>query len=162
MFWNKTECIFNKVINWIPASFNKMAAKDEMFALAKDARIQMKNLKMMIQIFLAHLLKVCWLCLIPYFCICILSENSLSLAKVYTLSSLAYIIASSLPNVAGIGPLEYAYILLFSFYISAPIPSISLILYRTSSYYFLFLISTAIFMKVKHEIFHDKISLTKI
>ena len=162
VFWNKTERIFNKIMDWIPASFNKMAAKDEMFALARGAREQMKNSKMMAQIFLAHLLKVCWLCLIPYFCIQVVSDVSLSFSQIYTLSSLAYIIASSLPNVAGIGPLEYAYIILFSFYVTAPVPSTSLILYRTSSFYFLFVISAFMFMKIKNELFHEKISLTKI
>ena len=145
IFWKRTEWIFQKLSRF----FKSEESKKEMQQLAFFAKEQLKNKKMTIKALLAHQIKVMWLCAIPYFCLFVLHETSLGFFKVYALSSLAYIIASSLPNVAGIGPLEYAYIVLFTFYLPGPLVSTSLLLYRIFSFYFLVIISTFVFLRLR-------------
>ena len=152
IFWHKTEWIFIQ----LSKLFKKEETRQELQQLADNAQDQLTNIHQDLVALLAHGIKVMWLCAIPYFCLAVLHETSLGFAKIYTLSSLAYIIASSLPNVAGIGPLEYAYLVLFSYYISGSASSASLLLYRIFSFYLLFVISTFVFMHLKKILWTDK------
>lgn len=131
---------------------HKDAWKQELLQISYEAKRQTHNRKYVQKVLLAHFIKVCWMCFIPVICFYILDCNALNLLQIYALSSLANIIASSLPNVAGMGPLEYAFIVLFSFYLPSADVSCSLLLYRISSYYLLFIISSFIFMQIKNQL----------
>ena len=134
---------------WIEKWVHKETWKNELLQISLESKRQATNTKYIYKVFLAHFVKVCWMCFIPVFCFRILHVDAMTVLQIYALSSLANIIASSLPNVAGIGPLEYAFIVLFTFYLPAATVSASLILYRISSYYLLFLVSSFIFMHIK-------------
>ena len=144
IFWDKSK--------WI-LKIKKESIQKELLMIASVAREQLSNFKFNIYMFLSHFIKVMWLCVIPYFCIRVLVNPSIQFIQIYVLSSLAYILASSLPNVAGIGPLEFAYMTLFGLYLPGAIVSTSLILYRFFSFYLLFIISTFVFLRIKKYIF---------
>ena len=143
--------IFLDKSKWIH-KIKKEALQEELLLMAKQAKNQLCDRRKNLSMFFVHSLKVMWLCVIPYFCIRVLQDSTLNFIQIYALSSLAYILASSLPNVAGIGPLEFAYITLFSTFISGSIVSTSLILYRFFSFYILFIISTFAFVRIKKSI----------
>ena len=143
IFWDKSK--------WI-LKIKKESLQKELLMIATVARNQLSNMKYNFYMFLAHFIKVIWLCMIPYFCIRVLKKPAISGIQIYVLSSLAYIVASSLPNVAGVGPLEFAYITLFTLFMPGSIVSTSLILYRFFSFYLLFIISTFVFLRIKKRV----------
>ena len=71
----------------------------------------------------------------------------LSFAEVQLLSSLMLLITSALPNVAGVGPMEFAFLLLFSPWAGTAAASSALVLYRVAMYFFPFLLSVITFLR---------------
>ena len=63
------------------------------------------------------------------------------------LASLMLLITSALPNVAGVGPMEFAFLLLFVPWADTAIASSALVLYRVATYFFPFLLSVIVFLR---------------
>ena len=63
------------------------------------------------------------------------------------LASLMLLITSALPNVAGVGPMEFAFLLLFAPWADTAIASSALVLYRVATYFFPFLLSVIVFLR---------------
>lgn len=78
-----------------------------------------------------------------YFTFRFLGIDALPMARVQLLASLMLMISSALPNVAGVGPAEFTFLLLFSRFMQDTQASSALILYRTATYFFPFLLSAA-------------------
>lgn len=57
------------------------------------------------------------------------------------------LITSALPNVAGVGPMEFAFLLLFAPWADTAIASSALVLYRVATYFFPFLLSVIVFLR---------------
>lgn len=85
--------------------------------------------------------KLCVLFSIPWICLKFLGVSELSFLHVQLLASVMVLITSALPNVAGLGPTEFAFLLLFAPCIGASQAAIALILYRVATYYVPFLVS---------------------
>lgn len=69
---------------------------------------------------------------------------AVSLAKLFVLYSIPY---AALPNVAGVGPMEFAFLLLFAPWADTAIASSALVLYRVATYFFPFLLSVIVFLR---------------
>ena len=93
------------------------------------------------------LLKLFVLYSIPYFALRLAGCTALSFAEVQELSSLMLLITSALPNVAGVGPTEFAFLLLFSSWAGTAEASSALVLYRVATYFFPFLLSVFAFLR---------------
>ena len=93
------------------------------------------------------LLKLFVLYSIPYFALRLAGCTALSFAEVQELSSLMLLITSALPNVAGVGPMEFAFLLLFSPWAGTAAASSALVLYRVATYFFPFLLSVITFLR---------------
>ena len=93
------------------------------------------------------LLKLFVLYSIPYFALRLAGCTVLSFAEVQLLSSLMLLITSALPNVAGVGPTEFAFLLLFSSWAGTAEASSALVLYRVATYFFPFLLSVFAFLR---------------
>lgn len=78
---------------------------------------------------------------IPYLCMRAIGIDYFSLIQIQTLSALAHVISNALPNIAGMGSVEAAFLLLFSCYMDAADVSSVLVLYRLSTYFVPFLLS---------------------
>lgn len=63
-----------------------------------------------------------------------------------------FLIIGVLPNVAGIGPTEFSFLLLFSPYTGRGMASSALILFRISTYFCPFLVSLIVFIKLRKYI----------
>ena len=63
------------------------------------------------------------------------------------LAALMLLITSALPNVAGVGPMEFAFLLLFAPWADTAIASSALVLYRVATYFFPFLLSVIVFLR---------------
>lgn len=93
------------------------------------------------------LLKLFVLYSIPYLALRLAGCTALSFAEVQLLSSLMLLITSALPNVAGVGPMEFAFLLLFSPWAGTAAASSALVLYRVAMYFFPFLLSVITFLR---------------
>ena len=93
------------------------------------------------------LLKLFVLYSIPYLALRLAGCTALSFAEVQLLSSLMLLITSALPNVAGVGPMEFAFLLLFAPWADTAIASSALVLYRVATYFFPFLLSVIVFLR---------------
>lgn len=60
---------------------------------------------------------------------------------------LMLLITSALPNVAGVGPMEFAFLLLFAPWADTAIASSALVLYRVATYFVPFLLSVIVFLR---------------
>ena len=85
---------------------------------------------------------------IPYLCIRAIGIDYFSLIQIQTLSALAHVISNALPNIAGMGSVEAAFLLLFSCYMDAADVSSVLVLYRLSTYFVPFLLSAFVTEKI--------------
>lgn len=86
-------------------------------------------------------LKLFCLYSIPFLCFRMLNISLLSFGRVQLLAALMHLISNALPNVAGVGPVEFAFLLIFSNYVDYAQTSSALILYRTATYFFPFAVS---------------------
>lgn len=93
------------------------------------------------------LLKLFVLYSIPYLALRLAGCTALSFAEVQLLSSLMLLITSALPNVAGVGPMEFAFLLLFSPWRARRQLRRALVLYRVATYFFPFLLSVITFLR---------------
>lgn len=99
------------------------------------------------------LLKLFVLYSIPYLALRLAGCTALSFAEVQLLSSLMLLITSALPNVAGVGPTEFAFLLLFAPWAGTAEASSALVLYRVATYFFPFLLSIFAFLREeKHSL----------
>ena len=73
--------------------------------------------------------------------------TALNFAQAQMLASLMLLITSALPNVAGVGPMEFAFLLLFAPWADTAIASSALVLYRVATYFFPFLLSVIVFLR---------------
>ena len=80
--------------------------------------------------------------------------STLSFWQVQLLAALIYLISNALPNVAGVGPVEFAFMLIFSHYIEYAQASSALILYRIATFFFPFILSIFVFLAVQKRTFH--------
>ena len=105
-----------------------------------------------ISIIIINILKLFLLYSIPFICIKVLGFSGLTFTETHILSSIMLLIIGVLPNVAGIGPTEFAFLMLFSTFLGKIQAPSALILYRIATYFFPFLLSILVFLKIKNSI----------
>lgn len=111
----------------------------------------LKNKRMVLMTLFAHIIKLLILYAVPYVCIQMLGGNPISLSQSELLTALIFLIAGALPNIAGIGPIEVGFLLLFSTLLGDAMTASSLLLFRIATYYFPFLVSAAVFLGVQNR-----------
>ena len=84
---------------------------------------------------------------IPYAALRLVGCTTLNFAQAQLLASLMLLITSALPNVAGVGPMEFAFLLLFAPWADTAIASSALVLYHVATYFFPFLLSVIVFLR---------------
>ena len=81
-----------------------------------------------------------------------LGLSGLSFWQVQMLTTLMHLISNALPNVAGVGPVEFAFVLIFSHYMEYAQASSALILYRIATFFFPFILSVIVFLRVQKRV----------
>lgn len=115
-------------------------------ALYLESRSFFRDRRTLLLIFLLDLLKVLLSCTIPYLC-----QRALHLAggpapaQSMTLAALMTLMAHSLPNISGMGPAEFSFMLLFSPYLGENSAAV-LLLFRLVTYYAQFLLGCGVFL----------------
>lgn len=92
------------------------------------------------------LAKLFVLYMIPYAALRLLGCTALTFGQAQLLAALMLLITNALPNVAGVGPMEFAFLLLFAPWSDTTVASSALVLYRVATYFFPFLLSVIVFL----------------
>lgn len=82
--------------------------------------------------------------------------SGLSLWRMQLLGGLMHMIVNALPNVAGMGPAEFAFLLIFANYMNYGQLSSALILYRTATFFFPFVVSVFVLLAAQKHRSHNK------
>ena len=106
--------------------------------LGTESRRLLEDKKRCLAIFALHALKLFLLFCIPYLCIRFMGLTPLRFEQVQLLTSLMLFLSNALPNVAGMGSIETAFLLLYSSFLPQGEGMSVLMLYRIASYYMVF------------------------
>ena len=109
--------------------------QQQLDVLGEESRLLLADKRRCVQIFALHALKLFLLFCIPWLCIRFMQLSPLAFARVQLLTSLMLFLSNALPNVAGMGSIETAFLLLYSGFLPQGETMSVLMLYRIASYY---------------------------
>lgn len=117
--------------------------------LYAESKEMLRNCTCCRKAMILNFLKLFWLFMIPFLSMRALNISSMTFGKTQTLSAIMLLLIGVLPNVSGAGPAEFAFLLLFTPLIGRISAFSALILYRVATYFFPFLLSIGVFLKVR-------------
>ena len=130
-------------------------------ALYTESQKILRNRSCLLKMIVLNVLKLFCLYSIPFLCFRMLNISVLSFWRVHLLAALMYLITNALPNVAGMGPTEFAFILIFSYYLEYAQAMSALILFRIATFFFPFILSLIVFLNVQKHILNDDRQVNK-
>lgn len=125
---------------------------DNLRSLFDEAQALLKDRPRCLRALGLNGVKLFCLYLTVYLSLRLLGVSSLPLWRVQLLSAVMLLIVSALPNVAGAGPAEFAFFLIFSQYMPSAQASSALILYRSATYFLPFLVSVPVFLRAQRRL----------
>ncbi len=131
----------------------KFKIQQNVEALYRETRALIHNRKNVFKIFLLEMGKLTVFCVIPFACARVLKIQDVSLLQILSLSALMFLITNAIPNVAGMGPAEFSFLLVFSGCMGDSALS-ALMLYRLVTYYIPFLVSSVWVLCIQHRLMH--------
>lgn len=130
----------------------KKVWKGNLESLYSESRNMLHNHRCCLKLIFLDTLKLSCLYMIPFLCIRVIGVSRVTFEEALALSALMILLVGVLPSVAGIGPTEATFLLLFSGCIGRAPASAALILYRIATYFFPFIISIGVFFKIEKKI----------
>ncbi len=153
--WEKIREFAFRLIRKLPEkgkwSTRKTVWQDNLNRLFTESRQLLQNKKSICKLLLLNFLKLTVLYTVPFVCMKILGVQPYGLSRIQALASLMFLISNTLPNIAGIGSVEFAFFLVFSRCLG-PLTMPALILYRLSTYYFPFFLSIFWFLSIHRKL----------
>lgn len=125
---------------------------EQLDVLGTESRLLLADKARCVQIFALQALKLFLLFCLPWLCIRFMQLSPLSFARVQLLTSLMLFVSNALPNVAGMGSIETAFLLLYSSFLPSGEVMSVLMLYRIASYYFVFAASAVGFFLAQRRL----------
>lgn len=104
--------------------------------LGEESRRLLADKRRCVLLILLQAVKLFGLFCLPYLCIRFMGLSPLRFEQVQLLSSLVLFLSNALPNVAGMGSVETAFLLVFGCFLTQGETMSVLMLYRIASYYF--------------------------
>ena len=111
---------------------------EQLDVLSTESRRLLADKPRCVKIFALQAVKLFGLFCLPYLCIRFMNLSPLGFWQVQLLTSLVLFVSNALPNVAGMGSIETAFILVFGSFLQQGEMMSVLMLYRIASYYFVF------------------------
>lgn len=151
--WNKIQEFLLWVVGKLPDTGKwkerKVLWSRNLEALYEESRNILGNRSCRRKIIFFDLIKLSCLYMIPFFCMKILNISGPAMGRSLALASIMVVIVGIIPNIAGIGPAEFAFLMVFAPYTGRVPASSAMILYRIITYFFPFVLSIGAFLKVK-------------
>ena len=141
--WEKIHRLACLGIDRLPKSWetHKGVWKENLDALYTQSQRLLHDRRRLGQVLVWNILKLFCLYLTLFLSVRMVGVSGLSLWQIQLLGGLMHMIVNALPNVAGMGPAEVAFLLIFSGYMEYGQLSSALILYRTATFFFPFVLS---------------------
>ena len=111
---------------------------EQLEVLSTESRRLLADKPRCLKIFALQALKLFGLFCLPYLCIRFMGLSPLGFWQVQLLTSLMLFVSNALPNVAGMGSIETAFLLVFGSFLERGEVMSVLMLYRIASYYVVF------------------------
>ena len=111
---------------------------EQLEVLSTESRRLLADKPRCLKIFALQALKLFGLFCLPYLCIRFMGLSPLGFWQVQLLTSLMLFVSNALPNVAGMGSIETAFLLVFGSFLEQGEVMSVLMLYRIASYYVVF------------------------
>lgn len=124
--------------------------------LNRASREILHNRSCRIHVLMLNFVKLAGMCAIPAICVCLAGAVPLPIMRVEMLTAIMLLITGALPNVAGVGPTEFGFLLLFSELLGTGQAAAVLVLYRISTYYIPFALSIPIFLRIQRRYISGK------
>lgn len=146
--WDKVRQLMRRLLDCLPRN-EKWQCRKEKLMMNVDAmyRAAYALKRQSINVWAAfafHSLKLLWMDFIPVLCLHMMGISTLTTGKAMGLAALCLVLAGACPNVAGIGPTELAFLMLYGPCVGQTQASSLLILFRCATYFFPFLIGAGV------------------
>ena len=137
--WSGIQRAALRLIEWLPDTdkWNRRreTCREQLQAVYVESHALFANRACCVKILALNAVKLFTLYAIPCLCMRILDVESPGFCQMQALAAVMLFLISILPNVAGMGPTELAFLLIFSPYVGEGTAASALILYRISTYY---------------------------
>ena len=151
--WSKAHMAAGRLVSLLPDRGKwprrKASLQEQLDNLYCGTGSFLKNKRVVLAAFLVHMLKLLILCSVPHACLRMLELPELPLLQIQLLTALILLLSGAIPNVAGIGPIEAGFFLMFSPLLGNAGTASALLLFRIATYYFPFLVSVIVFLTVQ-------------
>ena len=157
--WKKVQRLASWVIGHFPNTkkweSRKHLWRANLSALYMESQQLLRDGRCLIQVLAWNVLKLCCLYTIPFLAMKMLGISGPAFWQVQLLTALMHLISNALPNVAGVGPVEFAFVMIFSHYMEYAQASSALVLYRVATFFFPFVLSIFVFLRVQKRVLND-------
>lgn len=157
--WDRIQRLAAWLIDHLPETEkwddHKHLWKSNLTALYAESKQLLHDRWCILKVLGLNILKLVCLYSIPFFIMRMLGIAALSFWQVQLLTALMHLISNALPNVAGVGPVEFTFVLVFSHYVEYTQASSALILYRVATFFFPFVLSIFVFLRVQKRVMND-------
>lgn len=159
--WRRVQRLACRGIDRLPEAgkwgARKAAWKVDLSALYAQSRRLLHDRNRLCRVLAWNSLKLFCLYLTLFLSFRVVGVSALPLWRVQLLGGLMHIIVSALPNLAGMGPAELSFWLIFSRYMEYGQLSSALILYRTATFFAPFAFSAAVFFAIQRRVMAGRI-----
>ena len=128
---------------WAAAAKKIRHQLDGMYA---ETTACVKDRKKLLPVLAVDIVKLSLYCSIPFVCTRMLNAGPIGLMQAEVLTALMLLMSGAVPNVAGLGPIEVLFYMLYRPFLGEAAASSALLLFRIATYYFPFIISVVVFL----------------
>ncbi|MGM9662369.1 MAG: YbhN family protein [Oscillospiraceae bacterium] len=157
--WEKVQRLALWLVDRLPDTGKwegrKRLWRTNLTALYAESRHLLRDRRRLCKVLALNVLKLLCLYSVPFLCMRMLGIAGPSFWHTQLLTALMHLISNALPNVAGMGPVELAFVMIFSHYIEYAQASSALLLYRVATFFFPFLLSILVFLRVQKRMLND-------
>lgn len=125
---------------------------EQLNELGGESRRLLANKPLCLRLLGIQLVKLSLLYTIPWLGIRFMGLEPLGFWQTQMLAALMMLLSNALPNVAGMGSIETAFLLVFQSFLGASGAMSALVLYRLASYYLTFAMSAVAFFLIQHRL----------
>lgn len=126
--------------------------KEQIDGLYRESSTIAKDKKLIVEMMLLNMLKLSVFYFMPWVALTAVGAGKVSsFGQSFVLASVMILLTNAIPHVAGVGPAEYAFLLIYGFFTSHTDTLSAMLLYRSGTYFFPFLISVAVVLRIKKQ-----------
>lgn len=145
-----------RLLELLPKTEKWQARREEWLGqlddLSQESRLLLRDKRLCLKALAVQTFKLFLLFTLPYLAIRFMGLGDLGFWQVQLLAAITMFVSNSMPNVAGMGSVEAAFLLVFSGFLGRGGAMSALMLYRIASYYAVFVCSIFVFLAAQRHL----------